>query len=68
MLTDVTQLLPWQGQPSYTRLVHKQPGVMSAKADIQKGPFEARVLGWIPACAGMTTGWGRKRQTLYKAT
>ena len=33
----------------------------------EEGPIEARVLDWIPACAGMTTGWGGKGQTLHKA-
>ena len=34
----------------------KDAGAGSAKAGIQTCLFEAKALGWIPACAGRTTG------------
>ena len=54
LITDVTQLQPSQGPPLTPAWCLCIPGVMPAKAGIQKSRFEAKTLGWIPAFAGMT--------------
>ena len=75
-LTDVTHPVahawfsarfPLGSRASRPPIEGKMPSIQAMGAGIQQGPFEVRVLDWIPAFAGMTTGWGRKRQTLYKA-